>query len=95
MKKCVVVYNKHSGKKNNNDFINNFERLLKENGYKPEIIYSKYKAHIIEIVKNLPNEVSLVISIGGDGTFNEAMRGNFERKKKLLKNLIILMSNMN
>jgi diacylglycerol kinase (ATP) len=83
MKKCVIVYNKHSGKKNKRDFIEDFIEVLKVNGYQPEVIYSKYKAHIIEIVRDLPDDINLVISIGGDGTFNESMRGNFERQKRL------------
>lgn len=84
MKKCVVLYNKHSGKKNKKDFLDEFVDILKNNKYEPEIIYSKYRGHIIELVQNLPNDVDLVISIGGDGTFNEAMRGNFRREKRLL-----------
>ena len=35
------------------------------------------------IVENLP-KVDLVMSFGGDGTFNEVMTGNFNRKQKLL-----------
>lgn len=83
MKKCVVIYNKHSGKKKKTNFIEDFIKILKENNYETEIIESKYKAHVIDIVKELPNNIDLVISIGGDGTFNESMRGNFKRKKRL------------
>ena len=54
-----------------------------EYDYEPEIIFSKYKGHITEIVSKLDN-VDLVITLGGDGTFNEAMTGNFKRKKRLL-----------
>lgn len=83
MKKCVIVYNKHSGKKGRKDFIEEFVEILKNNKYDPEVIYSKYKGHIIDIVRDLPDDINLVISIGGDGTFNESMRGNFERDKRL------------
>lgn len=84
MKKCVVLYNNHSGKKNKNNYIESFQTIIKEHDYDVELIESKYKAHIVEIVKDLKNDVDLVISIGGDGTFNEAMRGNFQRKKRLV-----------
>ena len=84
MKKCVVLYNKHSGKKNKKDFLEEFIKILKDNNYETEVIYSKYKGHIIELVENLENDTDLVISIGGDGTFNESMRGNFKREKRLL-----------
>ena len=84
MKKCVVIYNKHSGKKVKKDFLEEFEKILRENDYEPTIKYSKYKGHIVEIVKKLSDKTNLVISIGGDGTFNESMRGNFKREKRLV-----------
>ncbi len=83
MKKCVVVYNKHSGKKLKKDFLEDFIDILKKNKYDASIVYSKYKGHVIDIVENLDNDIDLVISIGGDGTFNESMRGNFKRDKRL------------
>lgn len=83
MKKCVVIYNKHSGKKNKKDFTEEFLNILCENGYDSEFIVTKYKGHTIEIVENLKNNIDLVITIGGDGTFNESMRGNFKRNKRL------------
>ncbi len=84
MKKCVVLYNKHSGKKVKKDFLEEFEKILRDNQYEPEIMFSKYKGHVIDIVETLDDDVDLVISIGGDGTFNESMRGNFKRKKRLI-----------
>lgn len=85
MKKCVIVYNKHSGKKkDSNKFIGDFVTILNENDYDVKIMYSKYKGHIVELVRDLPDDTDLVISIGGDGTFNESMRGNFLRKQRLV-----------
>lgn len=84
MKKCVVIYNPYSGKKNKEKFLKQFLEILKEKEYDATLYYSKYKGHIIELVKNLEDDINLVISLGGDGTFNEAMRGNFRRKKRLV-----------
>ena len=84
MKKCVIIYNKHSGKKNKKDFIEDFISILDKNGYSSEVMESKYKGHIIDLVEGLPDKTDLVISIGGDGTFNESMRGNFKREKRLV-----------
>lgn len=83
MKKCVIIYNPHSGKKVKTNFLAAYVDILLDNGYDPEVIFSKYKGHIKNIVKALP-ECDLVISIGGDGTFNEAVTGNLEREKRLL-----------
>lgn len=83
MKTCVVIYNPNSGKKVKKDFLAEYLDILMDYGYLPEVIFSKYKGHITKIVSEL-RHVDLVISLGGDGTFNEAMNGNFLRKEKLL-----------
>lgn len=83
MKKCVVIYNPNSGKKCKKNFLAQFIDVLLEHDYMPEVIFSKYKGHITQIVSELEN-TDLVISIGGDGTFNESMTGNLKRKKRLL-----------
>ena len=84
MKKCVVLCNNHSGKKKKQKYLEEFLVILKKNNYDVEIIESEYKAHIVDIVECLDNDIDLVISVGGDGTFNEAIRGNFKRKKRLV-----------
>jgi len=83
MKKCVVIYNPNSGRKTKRNFLAAYIDLLIEHDYTPEVIFSKYKGHITEIVSTL-DKVDLVISLGGDGTFNEAMTGNLMREERLL-----------
>lgn len=83
MKKCVIIYNPNSGKKVKKNFLSAYLDILMEHGYEPEVIISKYRGHITKIVSEL-RVVDLVISLGGDGTFNEAMNGNFLRKERLL-----------
>jgi len=83
MKKCVIVYNPHSGRKVEYKFLPEFEKILKKYGYESEIIYTKYKGHAEEIVAGLES-ADLVLSIGGDGTFNEIITGNFKRSKRLV-----------
>jgi len=84
MKKCVVLYNNHSGKKKKETYLDKFLSILEKDNYETTLIESKYKAHIVDIIKDLDDDIDLVISIGGDGTFNEAMRGNFKRRKRLV-----------
>lgn len=83
MKKCVLIYNPNSGKKVKKDFLAAYLDILMEYNYEPEVIFSKYKGHITKIVSKL-KDVDLVITLGGDGTFNEAMNGNFLREERLL-----------
>lgn len=82
MKKCTVVYNPHSGKKLNLN-LDKFKSILIDHGYSADFKMSRYKGHITEIIEKL-EPTDLVISIGGDGTFNEIMTGNFKRTEKLL-----------
>ena len=84
MKKCVVIYNKHSGKTKKDGFIEDFKTILNKYDYEVQVMTSKYKAHVIDIVKDLDDDIDLVLSVGGDGTFNESMRGNFKRKHRLV-----------
>lgn len=84
MKKCVVIYNPTSGKHIKQNFLTTYVEMLLEKGYDPEIVFSKYKGHILNIIESLPDDVDLVISIGGDGTFNEVMNGNMNRRHQLL-----------
>lgn len=83
MKNCAIIYNPNSGRGIKEKELLKFDQILEENGYKSQIIKTEYKGHAKEIIKNLEN-IDLVISIGGDGTFNESMTGNFARKEKLL-----------
>ena len=84
MKKSVIICNPNSGKDNKRKLIDKLEAILHKKGYKTETIFTKYGGHAKEIVKNLPNNIDLLISLGGDGTFNEVVSGNIQRNEKLL-----------
>lgn len=83
MKKCIVIYNPISGKKIKYDFMPEFKKTLEKYEYEYEIMETDHKFHAIEIMEEIP-DVDLVISIGGDGTFNEVMTGNYRRKNRLV-----------
>ena len=83
MKKSVLICNPNSGKTNKKELVKKFEEILLENDYETEVIFTKYPGHAKKIVRDIPS-VDLVISLGGDGTFNEIVAGNLERRNKLL-----------
>lgn len=88
MKKAVFIYNPNSGKKTKKkikdvaDF-NKIKSIFLKHNYDVQFIETEYAGHATEIVNNLDN-VDLVVSLGGDGTFNEIVTGNMKRKEKLV-----------
>lgn len=83
MKKCLVVYNPNSGKYNKEVTLPKIEKILNEYDYSVIIQKTKYKGDATSIVANI-DKCDLVVSIGGDGTFNEVMTGNFMRKDRIV-----------
>ena len=83
MKKCVLICNPNSGKNNKKELVKKFKDILFESGYETEIIFTKYSGHAKKIMGEL-DRPDLVVSLGGDGTFNEIVTGNLKRKNKLI-----------
>lgn len=83
MNKCLVVYNPNSGKYNKEVTLPKIEKILNEYDYSVIIEKTKYKGDATSIVANI-DKCDLVVSIGGDGTFNEVMTGNFMRKDRIV-----------
>jgi diacylglycerol kinase (ATP) len=83
MKKCVMILNPTSGIKKKID-LQNFYDVLRKHGYDTELKYTRAAKDATKIVANLPDDVDLVISAGGDGTLHEVVAGNMQRKKKLV-----------
>ena len=83
MKKCAIIYNPNSGRKVEFNVMPQFIKMLEKYDYETQVFYTEYKGHATEIVKNLEH-VDLVLSMGGDGTFNESITGNFARKDRLV-----------
>lgn len=83
MMKCVVIYNPNSGKLTNRNEIKKIYKILENYGYETEIKYTEYKGHAKEMTKKL-KDVDLLLCAGGDGTLNEVISGNIERKKPIL-----------
>ncbi|MDY3757339.1 MAG: diacylglycerol kinase family protein [Bacilli bacterium] len=83
MKSCTIIYNPNSGHVFKTKYLKEYKNILTKNGYNPKFIGTQYSGHAKEIVNHL-EPTDLVISMGGDGTFNEVMSGNLERKKPLI-----------
>jgi diacylglycerol kinase (ATP) len=82
MKKCALLYNPVSGKK---EFKNNIDYVvskIKEQGYDVDTYKTKKQKHAIQLAKNISTkDYDLVVISGGDGTLHECING-FDLKKR-------------
>lgn len=84
MKRALVIHNPNSGKRRNvYDILKKSKDLFLIYGFEYNYVATKYKGHAKKIVQELEN-IDLVISVGGDGTFNEIVSGNMLRDKKIV-----------
>ena len=83
MKKCTILCNPSSGSNDKEKIIKEFKEVLKNQGYESEVVYTKYSGHAKKIVAEI-EKPDLLVSLGGDGTFNEVVTGNLHRKEKIL-----------
>ncbi|MDF2840079.1 MAG: uncharacterized protein K0Q99_851, partial [Clostridia bacterium] len=62
----------------------NFEKQLKEKGYKFDWAFTEYPEHATIITREvLKSGYDLVVSVGGDGTMNEVVNGFFEKDRPI------------
>lgn len=83
MKKIAVVYNPESGSNDSSKFIKYVSNLMDKYDYNDMYCPTQRKNDATEIIKNLPDDLDLVLIAGGDGTLNEGLNGNCLRRKKL------------
>ena len=80
MRKCVLIINPNSGRHINKEYLYKYQKILTEHDYEMIVYFTMRPKHAVEIVENL-DSADLVISLGGDGTFNEVVTGNLRRKE--------------
>ena len=81
MLKCTLIINPHSGRHRKIN-IDKITKIFLKYNYDVDVIFTKYKNHAQEITERSISD--LVVSVGGDGTFNEVMTGNFNRESRIL-----------
>lgn len=83
MKKCILICNKESGHGIKDKSLNIMIKTLEKYGYETELYLTEKHGDATKKVESI-DYVDLVLSIGGDGTFNEIVKGNYHRKEQLL-----------
>ena len=84
MRKAVMIINPQSGKKKKIKNYTAFYDILRKYGYEAQLKLTERKGHATEIIKKIDDDVDLVISMGGDGTFSEVMNGNLNYMDSLI-----------
>jgi len=82
MKKCTMIINPNSGRYHKKFNILKIKNIFKKYDYEISIVFTEYQGHAQKLVETIDSD--LIVSVGGDGTFNEVMTGNFKRKDKIL-----------
>ena len=76
MKRCKIIYNPESGKK---DFVNHLDYVttrFTEAGYVVDVVATQRPKHAISLAKQACNEeYDLLVISGGDGTLHECING--------------------
>ena len=73
IKNCKVIYNPISTSFNE-DSLKDIERVNKYYGINTILLPSEYPGHLIELIKEHDDADSLILTLGGDGTVNEAYK---------------------
>lgn len=83
IKKCLIIYNPKSGKGLNPKILEEYKKILHEHGYSIDVLATQYRCHATDAVRTAL-DYDVVFSIGGDGTLNEVVSGNYHRDNKLV-----------
>lgn len=72
-KTCTIIYNPNADKGNIKTKIPKLKKIAKEHGYLVRVARSEYAGASVDLARNHPAD--LMISVGGDGTFREVIKG--------------------
>lgn len=85
MKKCAIIYNPVSGKKDFENHLKHVSTRLHEAGFEVSVFATKRPKHAISLTKEVcKQEFDLLVISGGDGTFHECLNGLSNCKKSPL-----------
>ena len=57
LKKCVIIYNKKSGKIKPKELVRTFYDVIEKNGYNLAVVTTKRPGDGAEIVRDLPDDI--------------------------------------
>lgn len=81
-RKCLIIYNPISGKGVSDDILLKYCEILKEKGFAVDFKATKSSNDATKAIVSA-TDYDIVFSIGGDGTLNEIVKGNYLRDERL------------
>ena len=74
MKRMLLIINPRSGIKKNPQLFDSVQRIINDNEWELETVYTEYRGHATELARDAVG-YDRVVCMGGDGTFNETVNG--------------------
>ena len=81
MKRMLLLINPKSGIKKNAQIFDSVQKIISDNEWELETVYTEYRGHASELAKNA-TDYARVVCMGGDGTFNETANGILQNPNK-------------
>ncbi len=81
MEKFYFIINPVSGKGKGAALGRRLETKLKTTQMDYRVVYTKAPAHAIELARKGAKEADVIVTVGGDGTLNEALNGMYDSGK--------------
>ena len=78
VKKMLLIMNPNSGMKRANKYLTDILIIFSKYGYDVSVKLTSGRGDATEYVKKYGKDASLIVCIGGDGTFNETIQGILE-----------------
>jgi diacylglycerol kinase (ATP) len=75
MKKYIIICKKGYNEVKTNEFISYIQSVMMDYGYCAKVLISNYQGNNIEYAQKYSHYVDMIISVGGDGTFHEVVKG--------------------
>jgi diacylglycerol kinase (ATP) len=75
VKKYIIICKKGYNEKKTNEFISYIQYIMRNYGYCANVLISNYQGNNIEYARKYSHYTDMIISVGGDGTFHEVVKG--------------------
>ncbi len=80
-KRLLLIINPRSGKTKKKEMFSNIEKIISENGWSVDTVYTEHRGHATYLAENA-RDYDRVVCVGGDGTLSEVYNGLMKLDEK-------------